>query len=257
MKKIFSGFLAAICTLPVFGGTIIYKGTNDEKKFVSEIEIISIDRNIITFEIGKTTKTMPLSRMIKYYDNDINMNLAFEDNTSDYDVTVNNMKVPLNLKGTTVKRGKRDSKNVNSISFTHSIQMKTKKNQNKNIKVPYFYLYVLTSSGHTSGRSMYLYCYPSTAKIKSTKTYNEALMFEQAISSSRHVVNSSHYVHGSKVGFSENKITIPLDGIGNRDILAYHLVVWGKDEIVYTENRVLNSRYNVSKNWYLLNRSGK
>lgn len=255
MKKTYLILLSLFCSLSSFAGTIIYKGTNNEKKFVSEIDILSIDRNIITFKIGKTTRTMPMSRMYKYYDTDINMNLAFEDNSSDYEITILDFQTPQNKKGITKVTGKKAKKKVNSVSFEYFIRLRTQKNQTKNIKTPYFYLYVLAAANKGDSRTMYSFCYPEEAKIKNTKTYNEALMFEQAISSSRHVINPNNRIHSS--GAPKRKITIPLDGIGERDIIAMYLVVWGKDEIIHTESKHINTQYNASKNWHLLTRSGK
>ena len=36
-----------------------------------------------------------------------------------------------------------------------------------------------------------------------------------------------------------------------------HIVVWGKDDIIYEKNEIVNHRYNLSKNWHLHAKSGK
>lgn len=253
MKKIFAAAILFSCFY-AFCGTLIYKGTNNEKKILSEIDIVSIDKNIVTIQIGKTTRNIHFSKIFKYYDTDINMNLAFDDNTSDYNLHVSNLKTPVNLKGVT-KKAKKNAQN-NKFSFEFSIQTKTKKGQSKNIKTPYFYLYLLTTSGKAGTSNISVFSYPESAKIKNTKNYNEAVMLERAISSERPVINPRYLTHDTMEG-KHNKVSIDIGKIGNREIIAYYLIAWGKDEIVFTENKILNSKYEVSKNWHLTHRSAR
>lgn len=252
MNKFIICILAIIFSVPTFGGTLIYRNHQKEKKIISEIDIVSIDKNILTFQIGKTTRTLPMSSMLKYYDTDINMNLAFDDNTADYSLYATNIKLPVNNRGITVRKGgKKAGKQVNKITLEYNVQIKNKKNQRKAIKTPYFYLYVLVSSTKHSGNSLYCFSYPEVAKIRNTKNYNEAAMLERALSSERPNINSDYVLHGSGMYGAKRTATFELKGIGNREIIAYHLVVWGKDDIVFTENRIVNSRFNISKNWII------
>lgn len=253
MKNILFAFLLFV-SFSAFCGTIIYRGTDNEKKIISEIDIVSIDKNIVTIKIGKTTRTLHFSKIYKYYDTDINMNLAFDDNTSDYTLAVTNLKLPVNKKGVTQRAKKQKQKN--KIEFDFSLSPQRKKGQSANVKVPYFYLYLLTSSGKGNGSSIYTYFHPNTAKIKNSKVYNEALMLESAISSERQIINPRYLSNISREG-QGNKVAIDISKIGERKIIAYYLVVWGKDDIVYTDNKIIDHSYEVSKNWYLLHRSKK
>lgn len=253
--KIFYLLTALLFCSTTYCGTLIYKGANNEKKIISEIDILSIDKNILTFKIGKVTRAISLSKMFKYYDTDINMNLAFDDNTSDYTIHISGIKPPINRRGITVKKGKKGGRQVNTFDFEFHVSPKPQKNQSRAIKYPYFYLYILTAGQETSGRSMYTFCYPKDAKTKNSKTYNEALMLEKAISSERHTYDP-HYIRQSMTSRS-NVIKIPLTGIGNREIIAYHLVVWGKDDIIYTKGDILNRQYKISPKWYLMTRTIK
>lgn len=253
MKKIIILLAALICH-SAFCGTLIYKGNNNEKKIISEIEIISIDRNIVTFKIGKGTRNIHFSKISKYYDSDINMNLAFDDNSSDYDLKITNLKLPVNKKGIT-KKVKKEAQN-NKITFEYSISPKPSKGQNKNVKIPHFYVFLLTTGGKGTGSNIYSFYYPESAKIKNSKVYNEALMLEAALSSERQRINP-RYLFGAGVDKSLNKISIDISKIGNRKIIAYHIVAWGKDDIVDIKNDILDHSYEVSKNWHLLHRSKK
>ncbi|MBR1965741.1 MAG: hypothetical protein IKA22_03945 [Lentisphaeria bacterium] len=255
MNKYFLSFITIILCGTAFGGTLIYKGTDDEKKIISEIDIVAIDKNIMTFKIGKTTRNISLSKVFKYYNSDINMNLAFDDNTSDYTINVSDLKFPVNGKGITAKRGKKEEK-VNVATLDYSISLKTKKKQKKVIKTPYFYLYLLTSAKKGSGKNIVTCCYPAEAKTKNSKVYNEAIMLEKAVSSERDIFNPHHRLHTSKHG-NFTKVSFNLKEVGNREIIAYYLVVWGKDDIIYTKKEILNREYDISDNWHITNRTLK
>ena len=258
MKKIIILLLFAFAISPAFSGTLIYLNSQKEKKIISEIDIVSIDKKIITIKIGKTTRTLPFSSILKYYDTDINMNLAFDDNTADYTIYATNVKMPINNKGiTTRKGGKKAGKQVNKVTLEYTVNMKKQKNQRSAIKAPYFYLYVLVASGNHSGTSLYCFSYPEAAKTKNTKTYNEAAMLERVLASERPNYNADFILHGNGMKGPNRTATFELKGIGNREIIAYHLVAWGKDDIVFTENKILNLRYNISKNWHIHARNQK
>lgn len=255
MNKYFLSLFAIIICSTSFGGTLIYKGTDDEKKIISEIDIVAIDKNIMTFKIGKTTRNIALSKIFKYYNSDINMNLAFDDNTSDYDISITELKFPVNGKGITAKRGKKEEK-VNTATLEYSISLKTKNKQKRVVKTPYFYLYLLTSTQKGSGKNIITCCYPAEAKTKNSKVYNEAVMLEKAVSSEREIFNPHHRLNNSKHG-NTTKVSFNLKDVGNREIIAYYLVVWGKDDIIYTKKEILNHEYEISDNWHITNRTAK
>lgn len=254
MKKFIAVLFFAI-SCPLFCGTLIYKGTDNEKKIISEIDIVSIDKNIVTFKIGKTIRHIHFSKIFKYYDSDINMNLAFDDNTADYDIAISNLKFPINKKGITAKRVKKESQK-NKVTFDFSVYPKNKKGQSANIKYPYFYLYLLTTGGKGKGSNIYTYHYPASAKLKNSNVYNEALMLESALSGERQIINPRHFYQTSKTD-DLNKVSIDISKIGNRQIIAYYLVAWGKDDIILTKGEIFDHSYEVSKNWHLLYRSKK
>ena len=250
MKSFLTIFLFA-AVFSMYGGTLIYKGENDEKKVVSEIEIFSIDKNILFFKIGKNVKSLPFSKLLKYYDTDINVNLAFDDSTSDYGVHIREVKFPVNLRGITVRSNK---KVENKIVVDYSIQMKKGANQKQVFKEPYFYLYVLSTGKNSNDFAIHTFAFPKEAKMKKMNGYNEALMLEKAFSAERSIVNP-RVRYNSLLALSDNKAEINIKELGNRKIVAYYLVVWGKEDIILTKSEIFDHTCGISKNWYIFQKN--
>ena len=121
--------------------------------------------------------------------------------------------------------------------------------------IPVFYLFVLTTSSKSYGqRPIYTYYYPDEAKIKSS-TYDEAKIIEAVTSMDRPRIYHGGRTRLGKIG----KLTsasgyrpaiIPLKGIKNQKIIAYHLEIWGKDKMIATKDWHDSTRHNVGKDWW-------
>ncbi|MCP3965008.1 MAG: hypothetical protein GY750_10595 [Lentisphaerae bacterium] len=122
--------------------------------------------------------------------------------------------------------------------------------------MPYFYLYVLTSRSKSYGnRPVYSFYYPKEAKVFS-KTYDEAKIMEKVNEIDRpNIWNDnfkSHLGRGRSKTFSPlggRLISIPLKGIKDKNIIAYHIEAWGKKKVVATKNWV-KTGYIPGKTWW-------
>ena len=254
--KIFLTSLLALNITFLNAGTIIYKTSrNSEKNTLAKVKIISISRGAVTIKHGKGVRTIPLSYLSGYYDTDIDVG-SFADNTCDYTVSIREIKKPKT--GYTykkIKKSKKKSKKISDFEIEFSVNKKVEKGKSKSIRMPYFYLHVLTTAPKSYGkRPVFSFYYPDEAKVKS-KTYDEAKIIEAINSMER-----PRIYHGSKSSFT-GKIgkltsasgyrpaTIPMKGIKNQKIIAYHLEVWGKDKMI-TEKNWRDSAYKISKNWW-------
>ena len=256
MKKILIG-LFVFNIIVINAGTIIYKtNRNGEENRLAKVKIISISGKTITLQHGKGIRTIPLSYLIGYYDTDINSD-GFADNTCDYKVTISNIDMP--EQGYTLKKAKgkkKKSKSVSNCEIQFAVNKKIEKGKSKAIRMPYFYLFVLTTGTKSYGqRPIYTFYFPDEAKIKS-KTYDEAKIIEAVTSMDRPRVH-----HGSRSSFSGKigKLTtangyrpviIPMKGIRGQTIIAYHLEVWGKNKKILEKNWKESSRYKIGKDWW-------
>ena len=248
--------LFALSVVTIYAGTIIYKTSKKGKEHrLAKVKIISISGKTVTIKHGKGVRTIPLSYLSAYYNTDIDSG-DFEDNTCDYSVSVNNIIMPeTGYSYTKSKKTKKKSKSVSNCEIEFSIRKKTEKGKTKSIRMPYFYLFILTSGSKSYGkRPIYSFYYPDEAKVKSS-TYDEAKMIEATTSMDR-----PRMYHGNKSSFtgrvgkissaSGNKpIIIPMSGIRTQKIIAYHLEVWGKDKKIVEKNWK-GTHYKISKNWW-------
>ncbi|QSH41684.1 hypothetical protein P0136_06765 [Lentisphaerota bacterium ZTH] len=227
-------------------GTLVYKtGKNENEKIVSDVEIVSMDLKNITIKRGKSQKTIPRHWVRKYFSSDIKGAGQFEDNTSDYTVTITNVKVP--LKGCIkVKNSKSKKKSIQTSEFEveFTVSRKYEKHKSKAMKMPYIYLHILTTRSKSYGKHpVYTYCYPKEAKIRS-KTYDEAKIMEKVNEIDRpNIWNNSAFKGYLGSGNSQRPgkvggrcARIPLKGIKDKTILAYHIEIWGKNRIVATKD---------------------
>ncbi|MDD5697744.1 MAG: hypothetical protein PHH77_03930 [Victivallaceae bacterium] len=250
-------FLASllVCRIAVLSaGTLVYKtGGKEEEHTVSKITIISIDKKLITVKHNDGIRTIPLNNVVSYYDTDISSGGEFADNTCDYSISIRKLEMPET--GYTIKREKsRKYKKVSNCEIEFSITKKYEKGKSNSVRMPYFYLFVLTTSTEAYGRRpIYTYCYPDEAKI-SSKTYDEAKILEAvtAMKRSRIYYNSrSDFGANGKLSLSGDykPIEISLKGIRDRRIIAYHLDVWGKNKIIATKDW-RDIRYTVGRDWW-------
>jgi hypothetical protein len=238
-------------------GTIIYKTSkNSEKNILPEVKIISISKGTITLKHGKGVRTIPLSYLSAYYDTDIDSG-GFADNTCEYTVSLRDVKHPeTGYIYTRVKNKKNKTKKVSDFEIEFSVQKKVEKGKSKDIRMPYFYLYVLTTGTKSYGkRPVYFFYYPDEAKVKS-KTYDEAKIIEAVTSMDRpRIYHGAKSSFGGKIGkltsaSGYRPAVIPMKGIKTQKIIAYHLEVWGKDKMITQKDWKDSISHSIGKNWW-------
>jgi len=249
MKKTILGlFLLSgmLFVMPGHAATIIYKAADGKQRIISKVKLQAINGNLIALQIDKGIRYIARNALLKYYSEDISTTSGFEDGSSDYEVVLGPWNVPqCGITGSQKKKG------TAVATFEYSISRKGE--GNGNVRVPYFYLFVLTTGNADYGsRKMYIYSYPEKeAKLSSKNGYNEAKMLEKALSADRPYI---HNRSGSASGISGAKLnreaTFKLTGIENRKILAWHLVVWGKEDILQ-ERDFQEIGESISKHWWL------
>ena len=255
--KIFLTSLFALGIMALNAGTIIYKTSkNSEKNILAEVKIISISKGAVTIKHGKGIRTIPLSYLSAYYDTDINSG-GFADNTCEYTVSIRDIKKPeTGYTYKKIKKSKKKKRETSNFEIEFAVQKKAEKGKSKSIRMPYFYLYVLTTGNKPYGkRPILFFCYPDEAKVRS-KTYDEAKIIEAVNSMER-----PRIYHGEKSSFSGKigKLTsasgyrpavIPMKGVKNHRIIAYHLEIWGKDKMIAQKDWKESTRHSVGKNWW-------
>ena len=253
-------FLTAMFALsvPVIlnAGTIMYKTESKGEEYtLSKIKIVSIAKNTITIKQDNAVRTIPLRYLVSYYDTDISTGGEFADNTCDYSITISDVDMP-KTGYTYVKSKKSKRKKVSECEIKFSINKKYEKGKTEAIRMPYFYLFVLTTSSEAYGRlPVFIYSYPKESKVAS-KTYDEAKIIESVNSMKRPRINYDVKSHLGKAGDSLKysggypPIKISLRGIKNQTIIAYHLEVWGKDKVVAIKDWNDSTKYRVGKNWW-------
>lgn len=237
-------------------GTIVYRTEAKGKRHtLSKVKIVSIDKTLITIKHDGGIRTIPLSYIVNYYDTDIDTS-NFADTTARYEITIQEIKMPgSGYAYVRNKKTKKKSKKTSNCEIKFSINKKLKDAKSKNIRMPYFYLFVLTTSSEAFGSlPVYSYYYPKSAKIRS-KTYDEAKIIEAVRSMKRPYLYHDGKSHlGKSIGKLDSAggfppILIPLKKIKNKKIIAYHLEIWGKDRIIGTKNWH-NMKYTVGKRWW-------
>ncbi len=254
--KLFFISLFTLSFTALDAGTIVYRTSGKSEEYtLSKIKIISIDKKVITIKQSGGTHTIPLAYLISYYDTNIDVG-DYADNTSDYQISIRKIKMPeTGYKYSRSKKTKKKSKKTSNCKIEFSINRKFEKAKSKNIRMPYFYLFVLTTGSEVYGRRpVYTYYYPKDARV-SLKTYNEAKIIEAVKSMKRPLL---YYDSKSYLGKSAGKLSsaggyppvnIALKKVKNKRIIAYHLEVWGKDKIISTKNW-RDMRYSVGGSWW-------
>lgn len=235
MNKYFIIFVFLV-SQTIFAGTLIFKdGTK-----LSGIEIVSINDGEIIIEKDKAKRTYSIKKIKSYYGTDLDDSSdEIPGEFSDYSVKILDVKIP--------NEGVDSKKKAEDAEIEYSIQ---KKGKSPRIKVPYFYLYIITpGKNEVSGRQVHRYFYPKQAKPKG-KDYDEAAIMAELNDFGRPNWNT-HY-RNIKGKLQGNKITFSLKGIGKRKILAWHLEVWGNDSKIVdkTENMMHFFGSKVHKNWW-------
>lgn len=236
-------------------GTIIYKANSKGKEnILGDVKIVSIAKKTITIEKDGGIRTISLGCLISYYDTDIDGG-TFEDNTCDYAVTVREIKMPeTGYEYKNAKKSKKKTKSVSECEIEFSVNKSPEKGESKSIRMPYFYLYVLTTGTESYGRRpVYTYYYPKEAKI-TTKVYDEAKIIEAVNSMKRPRIYNEGKAHfegsvGKLTMGGYKPISISLKGVKEKKIIAYHLEIWGKNKMIIEKNWK-KSNYKVGKDWW-------
>ena len=230
---VFAVFFTASYSLTA--GTIFFKdGTK-----LSKVKIISISDGEIVLEKSKTRKTYKLRQFKAYYDTDIKTgDESSPDKYVDYKVNIIDIKVP--------KKGVNSKKKTESVEIEYTISKKS--GTGKKLKLPYFYLYVLTTNKENDGgRKIYSFYTPSKAKPKG-KGYDVASILVKVLDFSRperRLENTK--ARNSLMG---KTIKINLKSLSDRKVLAWHLEVWGNRDKIYEKTETKVSGIGIGKNWW-------
>ena len=232
-----------LCTLLSFiflnltlsAGTIFFKdGTK-----LSDVKIISISDGEIVLEKSKTRKTYALRQFKAYYDADIKTgDESSPDKYIDYKVNIISTKVP--------KRGVDSKKKAENFEIQYTISKKS--GTGKKLKVPFFYLYILTTGkDDNGGRKIYDYYYPSKSKPKG-KGYDVASILVKVLDFARPEINLEHTK--ARDNLMGKTIKLSMKSIGDRKILAWHLEVWGNTEKIYEKTGLEYPEAGIGKHWW-------
>lgn len=234
MRKLLLSAVVMLFSFANFAGTLFFKDGNK----LSGVEIISINDGEIIIEKDKGKRNYSLSKIKSFFQSDIAEDSGeVPGDFADYKVKIIDIKVP--KKGT-------DKKKTAVVEIEYAI---SKKGSSKKIKKPYFYLYVMTPRKDGDGKRVYRYYYPKDAKPRG-KDYDEAAIMAELQDFKRDYWRSKHM--SLKANLSCRKIEIPLKSIGSRDVLAWHLEVWGNTEkLVDTGEDIRNLHWRKPvKNWW-------
>lgn len=237
---VLAGLLCCSCSM---AGTLIYKNNKGDVKRASGLKIQTIDRDRMVVRIGSGTEVIHLSRVVKYYDTDIKLNGDFDDDSGEYTVRLSQPTMNQPKKG-----GRKELLVPYSIVKNAGVKMGAK------LRQPYFYLFILCSNDETYQRKVVTSCFPQSARA-SMKGYDEAKMLEKVLAMDRPDFYSAD---ASIMGMSKTsrrmggsrEAKIPLNSLRNDKVIAWYLVVWGKDSIVATESWREPGR-NIGKNWWI------
>lgn len=255
--------LTTVYSLTLFGGTLIYedrsiKNKDPKKRLrrVSKVKIISISHGMVILEKDGATRRIPLKILKEFYDTDIKGgdDSDFDDDTAIYTVQISNIEVPRKgYKKSTGKSKKRNTVTKFTIDYRISKQDKTRKTYR--IRQPYLYLYIYTNGPDEHRNSnIFKFYYPKSAKIKN-KVYNRAEIISAVSSFKRSIINlndnHNRRSHSGKVKITgDRKAEIIMKGIKSREILAYHLEVWGKSDIIF-EKDWQEAGIRIGKKWWV------
>ncbi len=233
--KFVCSFIAIFTSLNLLAGTFFFA---DGSK-ISDAEIVSISEGQIIIEKDSVKKTYSLKKIKAYYDSDVDVSReSLPDKYIDYKVTVLDIKVP--------KKGENSKGKTEYVEVNYSISKK--KGDGKKIKVPYFYLHILTTGkDEYSGRQIYQYYTPKQAKPKG-KGYDVAAILTRVVDFGRPEWEISRAK--ARTNLMGKKLKFKLKGIDKRVILAWHLEIWGNEGKIYEKNNVKCPEFGIGKSWW-------
>ncbi len=262
--------LLTVCycyAINLYSGTLIYddrsvKSRDPQKRqrILTKVKLVSICKGKVVIEKDGGKRTIPLRRLREYYDKDIKGGdtADFDDNTANYTVQITSKPV---VPRTGYKKDKKNHRRriSSSIKFAYTIIKQDKVHKTDRIRQPYFYLYIYIS-GADEYHNSNIRCFysPKAAKIK-CDGYNRAEIISAVKSFKRTIIHlndeyTRRYMINThrKIGAigGEYQVEFTLKGIKSRRILAYHLEVWGKDDIVASDHWE-ETGIGLDKNWWI------
>jgi len=196
-------------------GTIILK----DGVRLSGVKLISVIDGNINILKGKREKSYNLKKVKAYYATDFPSvkNESFDTAKFDqYKVAINDV----NFKRRSAKKDKLGV--VCEVGYTiHH------KNKDKKLKRPYFYLFVLLKKSDSSPK-VARFCWPHNAEPKGS-LYDEMEILKKVKSSKRQMYDTKRK---KKLGggLCGRKKTFNLNNINIKNIIAWHLEVWGDSQ---------------------------
>ena len=250
MKKTVLSFWLSMLILSAQAGTLIITNADGKERILSNVTIESIANGQMVIQMRQGRETILLASVKRFYDTNIKASGDFEDNTAAYSVRltvpeIRNRKIP--------RKGGGQSKESLTFSFEYNLDPVKGSKMSASVREPYFYLYVLSSEPDGS-RRFSVFSYPKDAQI-SGKRYDEAKMLEKVISLDRKKVfpgdlNKISHSDTPRGDFGTTAVHIPLTRIDSAgEILAWHLIAWGKDSILQ-EKDWKHTSFRLHKNWW-------
>ncbi len=236
-------FVACFCASFARAGTIAFK----DGTVLSDAEIVSISEDSIVIMKDKTKRSFPLKSLKSYSQTDLSSKIAseeFPDEFCDYSVSILDVKMP--------KSGENKDGQTEQCEMSYSISKHPDKA--KKLKMPYFYLYVLTGrDNEAENRKIYRFCYPDQAKPKGSN-YDLAATMEKVSGFDRPIWGEEDqaFMHRQELG--GKKVKFDLKKIGERRILAYRIEVWGSKDIVAEKSETVQhlglEQIKVASKWW-------
>lgn len=248
-KKCTAVLLGTLIAGSATAGTLIYRNAEKEIKTISQITLLSFDQKRMIIKANRGTETIPIGNVLKYYNSNIKSG-EFDDSSAEYDIRLGSARVP--KRGEVKKKGKKE---IAEFAIAYSITPKMGERRNRGMRTPYFYLFVLAADPD-GGRSIYTYSYPKQAKAN-LNTYDEIKMLERVISLDRPRIYPDDKrrlgvpTPTSGLMGGEEYATFKLTGIKNREIIAWHVIAWGKNEVEAAKGDTANTSYQVSPEWWI------
>lgn len=221
-------FLIFMAFAPVnFAGTLVFK----DGTILSDAEIVSINEDNIVLMKDKTKRSFPLKSLKSFSQANVSVQGGSEEfpgDFSDYTVSIIEFKIP--------KAGEDKDGNTEKCEISYNLSRLPGKG--KKLKMPYFYLYVLTSrENETEGRKIYRFCYPDAGKPKGSN-YDLAAIMDKVSGFDRQIWGEDEQDF-RRNDISGRKVNFELKKIGGRKILAYHLEVWGNKSVISEKTAVV------------------
>ncbi len=222
-KRYVAGILLAAFSLS--GGTLIYRDRNSNQlAILPKVTIQTIADGQMQCEYDKKDFIVPLADVVRYYDEDLKVEGGYlDDNSTAYDIRLGDVEIPDNKK-----------KQLN-FNVRYHIMRRQDQCNDPRIRMPYFYLVVLTESEAQDGsirRQRNIYANSNSARI-SSRGWSEIKVLEKLLAGDRPLWTSADEAQNKPMASSLSGLetTFNLTGLSKRKILAWYLTAWGKNTL--------------------------